>query len=355
MRSPVRVAVTGAAGSIGRALLSRLGSGAMLGPDQPVILQLIELPTAMDQLRGVAMELEDCAFPLVHEITLHSDPATGFQDTDYAILIGARPRTKGMERSDLMRINAEIFSVQGRQINDHANPNVRVLVVGNPCNTNALIASRNAPDLHPTQFTAMSRLDHNRMAGILASRTGTNASDIRKLAVWGNHSATMVPDITHGNIFGQPLTELVDQQWYQNEFVGRIQQRGAEIIQMCGQSSSLSAASAALDHMNSWVNGTHGDDYVSMVVPSDGSYGISKGIMFSFPVRCRFGRYQIVQGLPLKPWLVDMIKRTEEELLTEREMVRDLLPAETEARHENLELPRFGEHYMTVAAINRRP
>lgn len=333
MKPAVRIAVTGAAGSIGKALVTQVSSGAMLGYDQPIILQLIELPQAMDQLRGVAMELQDCAFPLVQAITLHDNPESGFHGAHHAILIGARPRTKGMERADLLKANAEIFSVQGRAINDFANPDVRVVVVGNPCNTNALIASRNAPNLSPTQFTAMSRLDHNRMAGILGHKLGYNCADLNKLVVWGNHSASMVPDIYHGNCFSKPLIEMVDEKWYKDEFVGRIQKRGAEIIETCGRSSTTSAANAAVNHMHDWVGGSRGDDYVSMGVLSDGSYGISKGIMFSFPVRCRGGHYQIVQNLPLNPWLQDMIKRTEEELLSEREQIADLLPKETEASH----------------------
>ncbi len=359
MKRPVRIAVTGAAGNIGKALLSQIGAGSLFGPDQPVILQLIELPQAIDQLRGAAMELEDCAFPLVHSITLHTDSATGFADAHYAFLIGAMPRKQGMERADLLQANAEIFSLQGRMINDHANPDVRVLVVGNPCNTNAMIASRNAPDLCPTQFTAMSRLDHNRMAGILANRIGYNPANLRKLIVWGNHSATMVPDIDHGNCFGQPLTELVDDKWFKDVFVEKIQKRGAEIIQTCGHSSTLSAARSAVDHMNSWANGTRADDYASMGVISDGSYGITKGIHFSFPVHCNYGRYQIVQGLQLNPWLQDMIKRTEDELLKERELVQDLLPKETEARHNNFSRDysngreqTSGEHFLSAQKIS---
>jgi malate dehydrogenase len=332
LKRPVRIAITGAAGSISNSLIFRIAAGDMLGPDQPVILQLIERPEAMEALRGVAMELEDCAFPLVHAVRLHDNPEEGFSRVHFALLVGAKPRGKGMERKDLLEANAEIFSVQGRALNDHANPDVKVLVVGNPANTNALIASRNAPDLSPSQFTAMSRLDHNRAKGSLANHIGANPSDVTRVAVWGNHSATQYPDVRNAEAFGEPVMPNLDAKWVAETFIPRVQQRGAEIIAARGQSSAASAASGAIDHMRDWVMGTPAGDFVSMCIPSDGSYGIAKGIVYSFPVVCRFGRYQIVQNLPIDDDAQQRMKATEQELLEEKAAVEHLLPAETEEK-----------------------
>lgn len=327
MKKPVRIAVTGAAGSISRALLFKIAAGEMLGQCQPLTLQLIEVPQAMDVLRGVAMELEDCAFPLLNAVSLHDNPESGFKGADYAILIGAKPRVQGMERRDLLTANAEIFSVQGKAINDFANPDVRVMVVGNPANTNALIACANAPELCPTQFSAMTRLDHNRAVGILANKKGCNPRDIRKVAVWGNHSPTMYPDLHQATLYGVPLMSCIDQKWYTSEYIPRIQNRGAEIIQVCGHSSTSSAAQAVIDHMHDWIHGTRIDDYVSMSVLSDGSYGVEPGLFFSFPVRCDYGRYQIIQGIELGDVSRQYFKTTEKELMEEREAIKHLIPA----------------------------
>lgn len=308
----------------------------MLGPDQPVILQLIERPEAMEALRGVAMELEDCAFPLLHTVRLHDNAEDGFRGVHFALLVGAKPRGKGMERKDLLEANAEIFSVQGRALNDHANPDVKVLVVGNPANTNALIASRNAPDLSPSQFTAMSRLDHNRAKGSLANHIGANAADITRVAVWGNHSASQYPDIRHAEAFGKPVLPDLDPEWIEDTFIPRVQQRGAEIIAARGLSSAASAAQGAIDHMRDWVMGTRPGDFVSMCIVSDGSYGVTKGIVYSFPVVCRYGRYEIVQDLPIDEASQQRMKATENELLEEKSAVEHLLPSETEAAHNAL-------------------
>ena len=336
MKQPVRVAVTGAAGNISRILIFKLITGEMLGKEQPVILNLIELPQAIDALRGVAMEIEDGAYPLVHGVTLHDNPESGFAGAHYAILVGAKPRSKGMERGDLLKANAQIFSAQGKAINDYANPDIKVLVVGNPANTNALIASRNAPNLNPSQFTAMTRLDQNRMSGLLASQLSCNASDVVNPIIWGNHSPTMYPDLHHATALGLSAMEQIDLNWYKDNYIPRVQQRGAEIIQVSGHSSVASAAQAALDHMRDLVCGTPEGRYVSMAVMSDGSYGIAPGIMFSFPVRCCYGRYQIVQNLSLTKFCQERLKKTEEELLKEREAVSDLLPKETEKSYERL-------------------
>jgi len=331
VKPAVRVAVTGAAGGIAYSLLFKIAAGEMLGADQPVILNLVEIPQAMKALRGVAMELEDCAFPLVQQVNVYDDPNEGFAGVHYALLVGARPRGPGMERKDLLTENAKIFSVQGKALNDHANPDVRVLVVGNPANTNALIASRNAPDLSPAQFTAMTRLDHQRAKGILGNKLGTNANDVKGIVIWGNHSATQYPDLHHARIHGQGALDVVDESWYKDSFIALVQQRGAAIINARGASSSASAAQAAIDHMRSWALGT-GDDWVSMAIPSDGSYGIATGIIYSFPVRCNYGRYEIVQGLEINDFSRDKMKATEAELLEERAAISDLLPEATEAR-----------------------
>ncbi len=334
MRHPVRVAVTGAAGSISYSMVYRIASGAMFGPDQPVILQLVELPVAMDALKGVAMELEDGAYPLLHSVTLHDNVQEGFAGAHFAMLVGARPRGKGMERKDLLEANAAIFAEQGKALSDFANPDVRVLVVGNPANTNALIASRNAPNLSPSQFTAMTRLDHNRVVGMVASKLGVNAGSVRRAAIWGNHSATQYPDLHHAQLDdGSSVLEQLDYDQYRNEMIPAVQQRGAAIIQARGLSSAASAAQAAMDHMRDWAAGSDRHDWVSMGIISDGSYGIAKGIFYSFPVQCNFGAYRIVQGLEINDVSRELMKATEEELLQEKAMVDHLLSKETEATH----------------------
>lgn len=336
MKQPVRIAVTGAAGNISYSLLFKIAAGEMLGADQPVILQLVEIPQAMDKLRGVAMELEDCAFPLVHGITLHDNPFDGFKGIHYAMLVGARPRSKGMERADLLEANAVIFAEQGKALNEVANKDVKALVVGNPANTNCLILSRNAPDLLPSQFCAMTRLDHNRAQGILGNKLGVNPSDIEGVCVWGNHSPTMYPDLHHASVLGdEAAIDMVDADWYKNEYTPRIQKRGAEIIEWRGFSSAASAAQAALDHMRDWALGSDGR-VVSMGIISDGSYGVAKGIYYSFPTVCEFGSYQIVQNLHINEYGQQMMKATEKELLEEKEAVEHLLPKETIESRESL-------------------
>ena len=325
MKTPVRIAVTGCAGNIGYALLFRIAAGDMLGPDQPVILHLLEVTPALKALEGVVMELRDCAFPLLADIVATDDVAVGFKDADYAILVGARPRGPGMERKDLLEANGAIFTVQGRALNDHASRGVKVLVVGNPANTNALIAMRSAPDLDPRQFTAMMRLDHNRAISQLAAKTGSSVPAIRRMTVWGNHSSTQYPDITHALVDGRPAPELVDQAWLEADFIPTVQQRGAAIIAARGASSAASAASAAIDHMRTWALGTADGDWVSMGIPSDGSYGIPQGIIYSFPVTCRDGRYEIVQNLPVSAFSRARMDATAKELLEEHDAVQHLL------------------------------
>ena len=298
MKSPVRVAITGAAGQISYSLLFRIASGEMLGKDQPVILQLLEITPALEALAGTAMEVEDCAFPLVNEIIQTDDPNVAFRDADYCLLVGARPRGPGMERKDLLEANAAIFSVQGKAINDNANKNVKVLVVGNPANTNALIAYRNAPDLEPGQFTAMTRLDHNRAIAQLSVKTGLHSTEVDGLIIWGNHSATQYPDISHASVADKPATSLVNETWIEDDFIPTVQQRGAAIIKARGLSSAASAANAAIEHMRDWALGS-GGRIVSMGIHSDGSYGISEGLIYSFPVICAEGKYAIVQDLEL--------------------------------------------------------
>ncbi|MDR9406798.1 MAG: malate dehydrogenase [Spiribacter sp.] len=326
MKAPVRVAVTGAAGQIGYSLLFRIASGDMLGPDQPVILQLLEVPPAMDAVQGVMMELDDCAFPLVVGMQASDQAEEAFQDADYILLVGAKPRGPGMERKDLLEANAAIFSAQGKAMNAVASRDVRVLAVGNPANTNALIAQRNAPDLDPRCFTAMTRLDHNRALAQLANRTGSHTTDIRQLTVWGNHSATQYPDISHASVSGKAASDLVDTAWLEESFIPTVQQRGAAIIKARGQSSAASAASAAVDHMRDWTLGTPADDWVSMAIISDGSYGITEGIVYSFPVRCQDGRYEIVSGLSVDDFSRERMQATEQELVEERDAVEHLLP-----------------------------
>ena len=322
--APVRVAITGAAGQIGYQLAFRIASGQLLGTQQPIVLQLLEIPPAMDALRGVAMELEDCAFSCLHDIVLSDDPTVGFADTDFALLVGARPRGPGMERKDLLLANAEIFSVQGKALNAVAARDVRVLVVGNPANTNALIARENARDLDPRNFTAMTRLDHNRAMAQLAARTGKHVNDVEGVIIWGNHSATQFPDLAHARVAGKPALECVPRAWYENEFIPDVQQRGAAIIKARGASSAASAASAAIDHVRDWALGA-GDTVLSMGVASDGSYGIADGVVFSYPVRCSNGAYEIVQGLDVDAFARDRLAATEAELREERAGVEALL------------------------------
>lgn len=326
MKAPVRVAVTGAAGQIGYSLLFRIASGDMLGKDQPVILQLLEITPALEALGGVVMEIEDCAFPLVAGIETSDKAEEVFKDADYALLVGARPRGPGMERKDLLEANAAIFSVQGKALNDVASRDVKVLVVGNPANTNSLIAQQNAPDLDPGQFTAMTRLDHNRALAQLANQGGVHTQDITRMTIWGNHSSTQYPDISHTLIKGEPAADKVDRQWYENEFIPTVQQRGAAIIKARGASSAASAASSAVDHMRTWALGTADGDWTSMGIPSDGSYGITEGIIYSFPVTCSNGKYEIVQGLELDAFSREKMQATEQELVDERDAVKHLFP-----------------------------
>lgn len=325
MKPPVRVAVTGAAGQIAYSLLFRIASGEMLGRDQPVILQLVEITPALGALGGVVMELRDCACPLLQDVIVTDDVATGFKDVNFAMLVGARPRGKGMERGDLLAANGQIFGPQGRALNDHAARDVRVLVIGNPANTNALIAMRNAPDLDPSQFTAMTRLDHNRAISQLAQKTGCGVTDVKRVTIWGNHSATQYPDLNHATVNGRPATGEVDESWVRDEFIPRVQKRGAEIIEARGLSSAASAGYAGLDHMRTWVHGTDEGDWTSMAVPSDGSYGIPEGVMYSYPLTLRDGRYEIVQGLDIDDFSRSKMDATLAELQEERDAVKDLL------------------------------
>ncbi len=325
MKQPVRVTVTGAAGQISYALLFRIASGAMLGQDQPVILQLLEITPAMGALEGVVMELNDCAFPLLQEIVISDDPEVAFKDTDYALLVGARPRGPGMERKDLLEANAAIFSVQGKAINKVASRDIKVLVVGNPANTNALIASANAPDLDAGQFTAMTRLDHNRALSQLAEKTGAHTTNIKRMTIWGNHSNTQYPDISNATVSGDAASGLVDQTWLENDFIPTVQERGAAIIKARGASSAASAAAAAIDHMRTWALGTADGDWVSMAIPSDGSYDIEPGIMYSYPVTCSDGKYEIVQGLEISDFSRSRMDVTEDELRQERAAIEHLL------------------------------
>lgn len=324
-KAPVRVAVTGAAGQISYSLLFRIAAGEMLGKDQPVILQLLEITPALEALKGVVMELEDCAFPLVQGFVQTDDPNVAFKDADYCLLVGARPRGPGMERKDLLEANAAIFSVQGKAINDNASRDVKVLVVGNPANTNALIAYRNAPDLKPGQFTAMTRLDHNRAIAQLAEKTGKHSTDVDSMIIWGNHSATQYPDVHHTTVDGKKALDLVDMDWLTSTFIPNVQQRGAAIIKARGLSSAASAANAAIEHMRDWALGTNGK-IVSMGIHSDGSYGIAKGLIYSFPVTCENGQYSIVQGLEINDFSRDLMSKTEKELEEERAGVAHLLP-----------------------------
>lgn len=325
MKSPVRVTVTGAAGQISYSLIFRIAAGDMLGKDQPVILQLLEIPPAMGALNGTVMELRDCAFPLLADVIATDDPNVGFKDTQYAVLVGARPRGPGMERSDLLKANAEIFSVQGKALNNHAHRDVKVLVVGNPANTNALITLKNAPDLNPRNITAMMRLDHNRSLSQLADKTSSHSTKIEKMVVWGNHSATQYPDISYATVEGQSIFQKVDNQWYVDEFIPLVQQRGAAIIKARGASSAASAASAAIDHMRDWALGTNGG-WVSMGVYSAGnSYGIDPDIVYAFPITCINGEWKEISGLEISDFSREKMRLTEQELLTEKSAIADLI------------------------------
>ena len=325
MKKPLTVTITGAAGQIGYALAFRVASGHLLGPDQPVNLNLLEITPTLPALQGVVMELNDCAFPLLHSITATDDAKVAFRDANVALLVGARPRGPGMERKDLLLANAAIFSAQGKAMNEVAERNIKVLVVGNPANTNALIARANAPDLNPRNFTAMTRLDHNRALAQLAEKTGCHTTDIRRLTIWGNHSSTQYPDLNHATVGGQPAIELVDQAWLEGTFIPVVQQRGAAIIKARGASSAASAAAAAIDHVYTWVNGTAEGDWVSMAVPSDGSYGIAEGVIYSYPVTTAGGEYSIVQGLDISAFSRGRMDASHTELLEERDGVKDLL------------------------------
>lgn len=325
MKTPIRVAVTGAAGQIAYSLIFRVAHGDMLGPDQPVILQLLEIPPAMDALNGVVMELNDCAFPLVAGIIASDDPNVAFKDIEYAFLVGARPRGPGMERGDLLQANAQIFSVQGKALNDNANKNVKILVVGNPANTNALITLKNAPDLNPKNFTSMMRLDHNRSLSQIAEKTDSHSTKVEQMVVWGNHSATQYPDISYATLDGAPVKDKVDNEWYVDTFIPTVQQRGAAIIKARGASSAASAASAAIDHMRDWAAGSSGS-WVSMGVYSAGNpYGIDEDIMYSFPITTENGEWKIIEGLEVNDFSREMMSKTEEELVSERDAIADLL------------------------------
>lgn len=326
MKQPVRVAITGAAGQISYSLLFRIAAGEMLGPDQPVILQMLEITPALNALKGVAMELEDCAFPLLAGMVQTDDPNVAFKDADYALLVGARPRGPGMERKDLLEANAAIFSVQGKAINDNASKDIKVLVVGNPANTNALIAQRNAPDIDPRQFTAMMRLDHNRALSQLANQTGKTINDVKNMTIWGNHSSTQYPDISDASVDGAAAEGLVERDWYENDFIPTVQKRGAAIIDARGASSAASAANAAIFHMRDWALGSAEGDWVSMGVYSDGSYGIQEGLIYSYPCVCKDGDWEIVQGLEISDFSREKMSATEAELAEERDAVAHLLP-----------------------------
>jgi malate dehydrogenase len=331
MKSPVKIAVTGAAGQIGYALLFRIASGAMLGPDQPVILHLLEITPALPALQGVVMELNDCAFPLLAGVVTTDDANVAFKDVSYALLVGSRPRGPGMERKDLLEANGAIFAPQGAALNKNAKRDVKVLVVGNPANTNALIAQQNAPDLDPSCFTAMVRLDHNRAMSQLAEKTGAHSTDIQKMTIWGNHSSTQYPDLHNTSVKGAAALSKVDQAWYEGTFIPDVQQRGAAIIKARGASSAASAASAAIDHMRDWALGTKDGDWVSMAVPSDGSYGIAPGVIYGYPCTCKDGKYQIVQGLEINAFSRTRMDATDKELREERAGVEHLFAGKSKA------------------------
>jgi len=326
MKAPIRITITGAAGQIGYAAVFRVANGDMLGKDQPVILQLLDLPQAMPMLRGVMMELEDSAFPLLQQIIITDDPRVAFKDTEIALLIGSRPRSKGMERKDLIEANGAIFSAQGKILNEYAARHVKVLVVGNPANTNALIAMKNAPDLDPKNFSAMMRLDHNRAIAQVALKLFQPIRDINKMIIWGNHSGTQYPDLDHAEIRGRLVRDVLpDVNWVENEFIPTVQKRGAAVIEARGLSSAASAANAAISHMHDWMLSSHHNDWVTMSVPSDGSYGIPEGVIYGFPVVCKNGHYKIVQGLPISELGRKHMEDSYRELIEEREHVRQLL------------------------------
>jgi malate dehydrogenase len=327
MKKPVTVTITGAAGQIGYALAFRVASGQMLGADQPINLNLLEIPAAQAAVQGVVMELNDCAFLTLNKVTATDDARVAFKDCEIAMLVGARPRGPGMERKDLLLENAKIFSAQGKALNEAASREVRVLVVGNPANTNALIAQRNAPSLSPDRFTAMTRLDHNRSLAQVSEKAGTPVAKIKKVIIWGNHSATQYPDLHHATVDGKPALEVVGPGWFKEHFIPTVQQRGAAIIKARGLSSAASAASAAIDHINTWVLGSRESDWVSMAVPSDGSYGIPEGVIYSYPVTCSGGRYSIVKGLDIGEFSREKMQATHRELCEERDGVKDLIQA----------------------------
>jgi malate dehydrogenase len=325
MKTPVHIAVTGAAGNISYSLLFRIAAGALLGPDQPVILHLLEITPVIPALKGIVMELNDCAYPLLHGIEISDDPSVAFKDVDYAFLVGARPRSAGMERKDLLMVNAEIFKIQGKALSDVASHNVKVLVTGNPANTNALIALHNAPNLKPENFSAMTRLDHNRALALLAEKCGVLVQDVKNVSIWGNHSTTQYPDLHHAEVNGVNAMSLVDNAWFVNDFIPQVQQRGAEIIKARGQSSAASAAKAAVDQMKTWIFGTEPGSWVSMSVPTDGSYGIASDLVYSFPVTVTNGQISIVQDLTISEFSQQKLLASEAELKEEREMFKGLL------------------------------
>lgn len=325
MKTPIDIAVTGAAGQISYSLLFRLAAGDLLGPDQPVVLRLLEIPQAMDALRGVLMELDDCAFPLLHKVVVTDEPKVAFANVDYAFLVGAKPRRQGQLRSDLLLENAPIFTVQGKALNEVASRKVKVLITGNPANTNAFLAQHSAPDLSPDCFAAMTMLDHTRAVSQLAMKCGVASKDVKNMTVWGNHSCAQYPDLHHAMVKGVDAKTLVDESWVIDEFIPTVQYRGTEVIKVRGQSSAASAANAAISHMATWINGTEDGNWVSMAVPSDGSYGIEEGLMFSFPVTVRDGRYQIVKGLDLNDYGLERLRANEVELKDERQAIRHLI------------------------------
>jgi malate dehydrogenase len=324
MKSPVRVVITGAAGQICYSLLFRIASGEMLGHDQPVILQLLEITPAMKVLDAVAMELNDCAYPLLQDIITTDDPAVAFKDANIALMVGAKPRGPGMERADLLKDNGKIFSSLGKVINEVADENIRICVVGNPANTNAYILAQNAPKLNQRNITALTRLDHNRAIYQIAEKSGNRIADVTKMTIWGNHSTTQVPDISHSSISGTAATSIIDNAWTENDFIPTVAKRGGAVIAARGSSSAASAANGIIDHMHDWTLGTAEGDWVSMAVPSDGSYGVTEGIIFSYPVTCENGEYSIVQGLEISDFIAGKMKESEAELIEERDTCSDL-------------------------------
>jgi malate dehydrogenase len=325
MKKPVTITITGAAGNIGYALAFRVASGQMLGADQPINLNLLEIPAAAAAVQGVVMELNDCAFATLNKVTATSDAGAGFKDCNFAMLVGARPRGPGMERKDLLLENAKIFSAQGKALDTHASRDVRVLVVGNPANTNSLIAQRNAPSLPRNRFTAMTRLDHNRGLAQLTEKSAAPLASVKRVIIWGNHSATQYPDLHHATVGGKAALSVLDPNWFKDSFIPTVQQRGAAVIKARGTSSAASAAAAAVDHVHDWMLGTPAGDWVSMAVPSDGSYGIPEGVIYSYPVTCKSGEYSIVQGLDINDFSREKMLATHRELLEERDGVKDLI------------------------------